>query len=108
MPNLPGSREGNVGVQEGSTDRNDSGSDSMIPTSTSATIRPPTGPNRSPSWSASSLLEDVEPERCLVLPAAVSQPDLVRRQRLDAHLARDRLAGREPDRLAALEVACGK
>ena len=39
----PARRAGNVGVQSGSTDRKDSGSASMMPTSTSPTIRPPTG-----------------------------------------------------------------
>ena len=49
-------RAGSVGVQPGSTARNDSGSASMIPTSTSPTIRPPTGPSRSPSQSTSASL----------------------------------------------------
>ena len=94
--------------QDGSTDRNDSGSASMMPTSTSPTIRPPTGPRRSPSSSDLRLLEHVEPERRLLLPAGAARPICSARQRLDAELARDRLAGRQPDRLAALQVAVGE
>jgi hypothetical protein len=47
---------GSVGVQSGSTDRNDSGSASMMLTSTSPTIRPRTGPSWSPPWRTSASL----------------------------------------------------
>ena len=67
------SRAGSVGVHRGSTERKDSGSASMMPTSTSPTIRPPTGPSRSPSWRTLGLLEDVEPERRLGLPPVLGQ-----------------------------------
>jgi len=56
IPNASDSCVGKVGVQERSTDRNDSGSESTMPTSTSPTILPPTGPRRSPSWRASASL----------------------------------------------------
>ena len=42
-PNRPSSRAGSVGLQSRLTERYDSGSPSMILTSTSSTIQPPTG-----------------------------------------------------------------
>ena len=104
----PRSAAGRVGRQPGSTARNDSGSAFRRPTSTSPTMRPPTGPSRSPCADHVGLAEDVEPERRLVAPAVAREPDVGRVERLGADEARDRLARGQADRLAALEVARGE
>src|SRR5438094_375442 len=44
----PGRWDGSVGRQDGLVARYDSGSRRMMPTMTSATMRPPTSPRRSP------------------------------------------------------------
>ena len=64
--------------------RNDSGSASMMPTSTSPTIRPPTGPEPVAVAERRRPPEDVEPERRLVAPAVLARPTCRRRERLDA------------------------
>ena len=70
--------------QPGSSARNDSGSASTIPTSTSPTIRPPTGPEPLAVVQCLGLLEHVEPQRRLVRPAVLGEADLLGAQRLDA------------------------
>jgi len=79
-----------------------------MPTSTSPTSRPPTGPRRSPPPWCSALLEQVEPERRLQPPAGRAEADLLGGQRLGPEAAGHRLARRQPDPLAALEVADGQ
>ena len=54
------------------------------------------------------LLEEVEPERCLLPPAGRAQADLLGGERLDPEPAGQRLPGGQPDPLAALEVADGQ
>ena len=104
-PKAPARLAGSVGDQPGSTDRNDSGSPSMMPTRTSPTIRPPTGPSWSPSCRTVGLLEDVEPQRCLAGPPVLGEPDLLGGQRGHPEAVRDGFTRGESDGLAALQVA---
>ena len=102
-PKAPARRAGSVGVQPGSTERKDSGSASMMPTSTSPTIRPPTGPELVAVVQDLGLLEDVEPQRRLAGPAVLGEPDLLggsaRARRGGARRPRPR-RGRRPGRAA--------
>ena len=104
-PKAPVRRAGSVGVHSGSTDRKDSGSASMMPTSTSPTIRPPTGPEPVAVVQDLGLLEDVEPQRRLPGPPALGETHLLGGQRGHAEATGDGLAGGQPDGLAALQVA---
>ena len=54
------------------------------------------------------LAQDVEPERRLAVPAVLGQPALGGRQRLDAELAGDSLAGGQSGGASALEVTRGE
>ena len=54
------------------------------------------------------LLEDVEPQRRLAVPAVLGEANLLGGQRRDAEAAGDGLARGQADGLAALQVAVGQ
>ena len=99
------SMSGHLGDQPAGAWRTDDGSRSSSPISTSPTMRPPTGPRRSPPDRTSASRSTLIPERCFGGPPHLRRPDLIPSERLLPKQARDGFARWQPEALAALEIA---
>jgi hypothetical protein len=95
-----------LGVQSPGGWTTDAGSCSSKPTSTSPTIRPPTGPRRLPS--PCGLAQDVIPERRFAPPSGCLRAHLVGRERGHPDVPRDQFTRGQPDILSTLQVAHGQ
>ena len=107
-PKAPARRAGSVGVQAGSTDAEGLRVGVDDPDQHLADDPAADGAELLAVVQDVGLLEDVEPQRRLAVPAVLGEADLLGAERGHAEAAGDRLAGGQADGLAALEVAGGQ